>query len=60
MDINNQLNQLYTQKGKIITNLEMLQASLRNINEKIVELKNAAMIQPPVKIKDIDKSEKES
>ncbi len=34
------LAQLYAQKGEIITDLEVLQAQLRGVNEKIINIKN--------------------
>lgn len=55
MDTKNQLAQLYAQKGELITNLELLQARLSNVNQKIIELKNAEMKQKNIEEKDIDK-----
>lgn len=60
MEQKQQLAQLYAQKGELITNIELMQAQLRNVNERIVELKNAERKQQSVEEKGIDKSEKQS
>ena len=55
MDIKNQLLQLYLQKGELITNLELMQARLNNVNQKIAELKNAIIQQKDIEKKDDNK-----
>ena len=37
-DIKKQLSELHTQKGEIITNLEILQGQLKAVNQRIFEL----------------------
>lgn len=53
-DIKKQISELHTQKGEIITNLEILQGQLKAVNQRIFEL----MQQPqPEKKGKIKKSE---
>ena len=49
---------MYAQKGELITDLEVTQARLNNVNQRIAELKNAEMKQNPIEKKDIDKPKK--
>ena len=37
-DIKKQISELHTQKGEIITNLEILQGQLKAVNQRIFEL----------------------
>lgn len=38
-----QLAQLYVQKGELITEIEIMQQQLRIVNQRIFQIKNAAM-----------------
>ncbi len=46
MDIKNQLVLLYTQKGELVTELEIMQAQLQRVNQQIIQIKNALSQKP--------------
>ena len=41
--MDNKLIQLYTQKGELVTEIEIMQAQLQRVNQQIVRMKNALM-----------------
>lgn len=43
MDRQNQLAQLYAQKGELLTEMEIMQSQLQRINQQIIQIKNAIM-----------------
>ena len=38
-----QLKDLYTQKGELVTDLEIIQEQLQNINKEIMQIRNAKL-----------------
>ena len=51
-DIKKQISELHTQKGEIITNLEILQGQLKAVNQRIFELMQQGQPEKEVKKKD--------
>ena len=51
-DIKKQISELHTQKGEIITNLEILQGQLKAVNQRIFELMQQDQPEKEVKKKD--------
>ncbi|KKN45616.1 hypothetical protein LCGC14_0681260 [marine sediment metagenome] len=42
------LSQLYEQKGRLMTKLEIMQRELQEVNQQIFQLMNAAVKQPKI------------
>lgn len=46
------IEELYKQKGELITAIEVSQARLKSVNERIVELLNKPVAQPETAVKE--------
>ena len=60
MDIKNQLALLYTQKGELVTEIEIMQAQLQNVNKSIVKVRNILAQQPKAEPKEDKASKKKT
>lgn len=58
MDDKTKLVNLYVQKGELITELEIMQAQLQNVNKRIIQMRNRQIQQKDTEKKPDDSEDK--